>query len=91
MRRTPKSASTRTPRTIIDMGTRDVFTELVGAHMTRRAEAIERACEAALASGYCGVLVHDWWSADGTVHTSATPSPRVPYGHIHERHGAPEL
>lgn len=50
--------------------------------MTERMDAIEKACEAALQGGECGVLVI--WHRNGDV--SAGVDASVPYGFVYERH-----
>lgn len=53
----------------------------------RTAQAIEMACEKALASGYCGVRVE--YHTDLRIlkyHVKAIVDPRVPYGTIEEHH-----
>lgn len=53
----------------------DQIHRLVQEQMRQRAEAIDRACEMALANGTCGVAVYK---------DLAMVDPAVPYGHIYE-------
>lgn len=56
----------------------DLIDHAVAVEMVRRARLLERACELALQSGTCGVLVRlTGWLC------RAAPDPSVPYGEIH--------
>jgi hypothetical protein len=56
---------------------------LVREHSRRRAEVVEKACEAALCTGRYGVKVTERVGRDG-LSVTAEVSPEVPYGHIYE-------
>jgi len=56
----------------------DGLSEHIRDAVMAMAEARERACEAAIQTGGCGVL--ETWCSDGSVTFEVTA--RVPYGHI---------